>query len=117
MAKPRDKKTGRPSGFEESPQASFEGAPVDLKGPVSSSIEQLEGETRTVSNDEINARAARAEETRRIRSEAGKHRLKAAKGGQKGDQLVEISVQLLEKLSPEQEELVKQLADSAKLAH
>ncbi len=117
MAKPRDKKTGKPAGmagvkragtagegpagqsgrprgagaqapgvserrgFEETPQASFEGAPVDLKGPVSSWIEQLEGEASTVSNDEINARAARAEETRRIRSEAGKHRLKAAKGG------------------------------------
>ncbi len=40
-----------------------------------------------------------------------------AKGGQKGDQLVEIEVQLLEKLSPEQEALVKQLAESAKLPH
>ncbi|MDZ4675219.1 MAG: J domain-containing protein [Gemmatimonadota bacterium] len=49
-----------------------------------------------------------------------KFRIKGAgitKGGQKGDQLVEIEVQLLEKLSPEQEELVKQLADSAKLPH
>lgn len=40
-----------------------------------------------------------------------------AKGGQKGDQLVEIEVQLLEKLTPEQEALVKELASSAKLPH
>ena len=101
MAKPRDKKTGKPTGiageepagrsgrsggahkgFEEAAQAPFEGAPVVLKGPVSSWIEQLEGEVlpRALSNDEQNAKAARAEEMRRIRSEAGKHRLKASKG-------------------------------------
>jgi molecular chaperone DnaJ len=49
-----------------------------------------------------------------------KFRVKGAgveKGGQKGDQLVEIDVRLPEKLSPDQEALVKQLADSAGMPH
>jgi excinuclease ABC subunit B len=81
MKNPREKKTGRPAaegasagkGFEEAPQARFEGAP--LKGPVSGWIEQLEAGI----DDEAMARAARSEEMRRIRSEAGKHRLKAGR--------------------------------------
>jgi len=49
-----------------------------------------------------------------------KFRIKGAgieKGGQKGDQLVEVEVQIPDKLSPEQEALVKQLAESAGMAH
>ncbi|MHB1329128.1 MAG: molecular chaperone DnaJ [Gemmatimonadales bacterium] len=40
-----------------------------------------------------------------------------AKGDRQGDQLVEISVTMPEQLSPEQEELFKQFADSAGLPH
>jgi len=39
------------------------------------------------------------------------------KGGRKGDQLVQIQVQIPEKLSPEQEELVKKLAELGGLAY
>lgn len=49
-----------------------------------------------------------------------KFRIKGAgieKGGQKGDQLVEIDVRLPETLTPEQEALVRQLADSGGMAH
>ncbi|MCU0791067.1 MAG: excinuclease ABC subunit UvrB, partial [Nitratireductor sp.] len=74
MSKPREKKTGKPSGFEEAPQAEFKGAP--LKGPVSGWLDEIAAGM----DDDALARAARAEETRRIRSEAGKHRLKASKG-------------------------------------
>ena len=50
MAKQRAKKTGKPGGFAEKPQAAFEAAP--LSGPVSSWIEQLEGVPRALSNDD-----------------------------------------------------------------
>ena len=52
-----------PSGFEEAPQASFEGAP--LSGSVSDWVKQLEREAEQQS---------RAESMREIRSRAGKHR-------------------------------------------
>ena len=39
------------------------------------------------------------------------------KNGRKGDQLVGVQVTLPEKLSPEQEELMKKLAESAGMAY
>jgi excinuclease ABC subunit B len=54
------------NGFEEQPQAEFEGAP--LSGSVEDWVKQLESEAE---------RDARAQETREIRSKAGKHRRKA----------------------------------------
>ncbi|MDB5523188.1 MAG: excinuclease subunit [Rhizobium sp.] len=54
-----------PSGFEEAPQAPFEGAPVS--GSVSDWVKQLEAEAE---------QAGRAESMREIRSKAGKHRKK-----------------------------------------
>ena len=66
MAK-QEKKTGKPSGFEEAPQAEFEGAP--LSGSVEDWVKQLEAEAE---------REARDAETREIRSKAGKHRRKAS---------------------------------------
>jgi excinuclease ABC subunit B len=54
-----------PSGFEEAPQAPFEGAPVS--GSVSDWVRQLEQDAE---------QAARAESMRDIRSKAGKHRKK-----------------------------------------
>ncbi|MEO1399550.1 MAG: hypothetical protein AAFU56_11880, partial [Pseudomonadota bacterium] len=59
-------------GFDEAPQAEFEGAPitsVSLEGGVEDWARALEEEA---------AREARTEETRKIRSEAGKHRRKAS---------------------------------------
>jgi excinuclease ABC subunit B len=70
MAK-NEKKTGKPSGFEEQPQQEFEGAP--LSGSVEDWVKQLESEAE---------RDARAQETREIRSKAGKHRRKAEKKAQ-----------------------------------
>jgi len=52
-----------PSGFEEAPQAPFEGAPVS--GSVSDWVKQLEHDAE---------QQARAESMREIRSKAGKHR-------------------------------------------
>lgn len=52
-----------PSGFEEAPQASFDGAP--LSGSVADWVKQLEQEAE---------QASRAESMREIRSKAGKHR-------------------------------------------
>ena len=66
MAKSPPKKTGKPSGFEEAPQAEFEGAP--LSGSVEDWVKQLEAEAE---------RDARDTEMREIRSKAGKHRRKA----------------------------------------
>ncbi|MEO0636098.1 MAG: excinuclease ABC subunit UvrB [Pseudomonadota bacterium] len=60
------------AGFEEAPQTEFEGAPitsVSLEGGVEDWARALEEEA---------AREARTEETRKIRSEAGKHRRKAS---------------------------------------
>jgi len=71
MAKSPPKKTGKPSGFEEQPQKDFEGAP--LTGSVEDWVKQLESEAE---------RDARAQETREIRSKAGKHRRKAEKDAQ-----------------------------------
>ena len=67
MAKSPPKKTGKPSGFEEAPQAEFEGAP--LSGSVEDWVKQLEAEAE---------RDARDTEMREIRSKAGKHRRKAS---------------------------------------
>ncbi|MBC7313366.1 MAG: excinuclease ABC subunit UvrB, partial [Rhizobium sp.] len=58
------KKSPAPSGFEEAPQASFEGAP--LSGSVSDWVKQLEAE----------AEAASVESQRELASKAGKHRKK-----------------------------------------
>ncbi|MCI5074325.1 excinuclease ABC subunit UvrB [Oricola sp.] len=77
MAKSPPKKTGKPSalapsgdnarnGFQEAPQAPFEGAP--LSGGVEEWVRQLEAEAE---------RDARDTEMREIRSKAGKHRRKA----------------------------------------
>ena len=74
MAKQREKKTGKPTGldetgFGEAPQQAFEGVP--LGGSVSDWAREIE----------LQAEAeARKAEMREIRSQAGKHRLKAAKG-------------------------------------
>jgi excinuclease ABC subunit B len=57
-----------PKGFEESPQAAFEGAP--LVGPVSDWVKLIE---------ESAAKEARTAETREIQSLAGKHRRRAEK--------------------------------------
>ena len=58
------KNPAAPSGFEEAPQASFEGAP--LSGSVSDWVKQLEAE----------AEAASVETQRELASKAGKHRKK-----------------------------------------
>ncbi len=58
------KNSPSPSGFEEAPQASFEGAP--LSGSVSDWVKQLEAE----------AEASTVESQREIASKAGKHRKK-----------------------------------------
>ncbi len=58
------KNPSRPSGFEEAPQAAFEGAP--LSGSVSDWVKQLEAE----------AEASGIETQREIASKAGKHRKK-----------------------------------------
>ncbi len=58
------KNPAAPSGFEEAPQASFEGAP--LSGSVSDWVKQLEAE----------AEAASVESQRELASKAGKHRKK-----------------------------------------
>ncbi|WP_250956589.1 excinuclease ABC subunit UvrB, partial [Rhizobium sp. CG5] len=58
------KSPARPTGFEESPQASFEGAP--LSGSVSDWVKQLEAE----------AEASTVETQRELASKAGKHRKK-----------------------------------------
>ena len=55
----------KPSGFEESPQAEFEGAP--LSGSVSDWVRELEEQA---------AKESRKAETREIRSKAGSHRAK-----------------------------------------
>ncbi|MBW8446901.1 MAG: SDR family NAD(P)-dependent oxidoreductase, partial [Arenimonas sp.] len=61
------KKSPTPSGFEEAPQASFEGVPArELSGSVSDWVKQLEAE----------AEAASVETQRELASKAGKHRKK-----------------------------------------
>ncbi|MBL0373112.1 excinuclease ABC subunit UvrB [Rhizobium sp. KVB221] len=61
--KPKTSPKNSPSGFEEAPQAPFEGAPIS--GSVSDWVKQLEQEAE---------QAGRAESMREIRSKAGKHR-------------------------------------------
>ncbi|MGO4350876.1 excinuclease ABC subunit UvrB [Rhizobium sp. RAF36] len=63
MAKPT-KKSPAPNGFEEAPQSSFEGAP--LEGSVADWVKQLEAD----------AEASSVETQRQIASKAGKHRKK-----------------------------------------
>ncbi|HMQ58919.1 MAG TPA: DEAD/DEAH box helicase family protein, partial [Rhizobiaceae bacterium] len=65
------KRPPRPSGFEETPQAPFEGAP--LTGDITDWVAQIEREAE---------QSARRESTREIRSQAGKHRLKAERAAQ-----------------------------------
>ncbi|WP_147178210.1 excinuclease ABC subunit UvrB [Ciceribacter naphthalenivorans] len=60
------KNPSAPSGFEEAPQASFEGAPLSGSGSVADWVKQLEAE----------AEAASVETQREIASKAGKHRKK-----------------------------------------
>ncbi|MEZ5791150.1 MAG: excinuclease ABC subunit UvrB [Nitratireductor sp.] len=74
MAKQREEKTGKPTGldetgFGEAPQQAFEGVP--LGGSVSDWAREIEQQAEA---------EARSAEMREIRSQAGKHRLKAAKG-------------------------------------
>ncbi|WP_312361486.1 excinuclease ABC subunit UvrB [Agrobacterium sp.] len=64
MARSPKKSTSSPSGFEEAPQSSFEGAP--LSGSVADWVKQLEAE----------AEAGSVETQREIASKAGKHRKK-----------------------------------------
>ncbi len=65
MSKSSKNSSSKPSGFEEAPQADFEGAP--LEGGVSDWIRQMEEEA---------AADSRRNEMREIRSNAGKHRKK-----------------------------------------
>ncbi|MGG7519463.1 excinuclease ABC subunit UvrB [Allorhizobium undicola] len=67
MAKAPKKSSSHP-GFEEAPQAAFEGAPVQLSGSVADWVKQLEAE----------AEASGVETQREIASKAGKHRRKAS---------------------------------------
>ncbi|PZP48765.1 MAG: excinuclease ABC subunit UvrB, partial [Agrobacterium fabrum] len=64
MARSPKNSTSSPSGFEEAPQSSFEGAP--LSGSVADWVKQLEAE----------AEASSVETQREIASKAGKHRKK-----------------------------------------
>ena len=64
MARSPKKSASSPSGFEEAPQSSFEGAP--LSGSVADWVKQLEAE----------AEAGSVETQREIASKAGKHRKK-----------------------------------------
>ena len=67
-------KTPKQPGFGEAPQAPYDGAPlgdVPFEGNVADWVRALEREA---------AKGARAAETRAIRSEAGKHRLRAERG-------------------------------------
>ena len=68
MSKP----SAKPTGFEESPQAEFEGVPYS--GNVSDWVRELELEA---------AKESRKAETREIRSKAGTHRVKAEKAAQR----------------------------------
>ncbi|MBA91985.1 MAG: excinuclease ABC subunit B [Phyllobacteriaceae bacterium] len=94
------KKTGKPSGFGEAPQAPFEGAPLtgDIAGWAAEIAREAEqgGAPRKISATDISqiekeaeeaalreAKQARKEEMREIRSKAGTHRVKAAGKGAK----------------------------------
>ena len=68
MARTNEKKTGKPSGFAESPQPDLTGEP--LEGSVADWAAKLEREAEE---------SARKSEMREIRSRAGKHRVKAGK--------------------------------------
>jgi len=69
------------SGFGEAPQTSFEGAPVSGSGSVADWAEQM---AREAEREAVKQR--RKEETRAIRSSAGKHRKKAAKSRSEAEQ-------------------------------
>ncbi|MCB1420488.1 MAG: hypothetical protein KDJ74_16380, partial [Notoacmeibacter sp.] len=64
-------------GFEESPQAPFEGAPLDLSGDIADWAAQIEREAEEAALR--GAKQARKEEMREIRSTAGTHRVKAGR--------------------------------------
>ena len=63
----------KPSGFEEKPQPELAGSPVE-GGAMDEWLKQVEEET---------AREQRDEETRKLRSDAGKHRAKVAREARK----------------------------------
>jgi excinuclease ABC subunit B len=75
MAKAPVKKTGKPSGFAEAPQAAFEGAPLD--SGIEGWAEQIARDADELAMRE--AKTARRAEMRDIRSKAGTHRVKAAR--------------------------------------
>jgi excinuclease ABC subunit B len=74
VPKPRVKKTGKPAGFEEAAQPELSGIP--LAGSVSDWARQIEAEAD---------KSARDAEMREIRSQAGKHRIKAQKKAKGAD--------------------------------
>ena len=69
---------GFPNGFEEAPQASFEGAP--LSGSVADWVKQLESE----------AESSGVESQREIASKAGKHRKKVENAARKHSEAVSV---------------------------
>jgi len=73
------KKSPAPNGFEEAPQSSFEGAP--LEGSVSDWVKQLERD----------AEAAGVESQREIASKAGKHRKKVENEARKHSEAVSVN--------------------------
>src|SRR5680860_87337 len=66
------KKTGKPVGLAEAPQPELSGAP--LKGSVSEWVTQIEREAETADRDA---------EMSRIRSQAGKHRVRVQREARK----------------------------------
>ena len=79
MARSPKKSAPSPTGFEEAPQASFEGAP--LSGSVSDWVKQLEAE----------AEAAGIESRREIASKAGKHRKTVENAARRHTEQVTVS--------------------------
>ncbi|MCB1383998.1 MAG: DEAD/DEAH box helicase family protein, partial [Notoacmeibacter sp.] len=96
MARSPEKKSGKPSGFAESPQAPFEGAPLtgDISGwaaEIAREAERSEAPRKISATDMDRiereaeeaalrgAKQARKEEMREIRSTAGMHRVKAGR--------------------------------------
>lgn len=73
------KKSPAPNGFEEAPQSSFEGAP--LEGSVADWVKQLERD----------AEAAGVESQREIASKAGKHRKKVENEARKHSEAVSVN--------------------------
>ena len=72
MSRP-PKKTGKATGFDEAPQPDLTGAPMD-EGSLADWMRKIEADAETVDRDA---------EMNRIRSEAGKHRVKVAQQARK----------------------------------